>query len=46
MGLLSGCGGHDRAGGGSPPLTFEQLADTAGLSQGSPIVDRLRTWSA
>ena len=40
-GLLYGCGGHGGSGGASQPLTFEQLADTAGLSDGPPIVQRL-----
>ena len=36
--LASGCGGEKKP---APPLTLEVLPDTAGLSQGGPIVDSL-----
>jgi len=40
-GGVAGCGGGKPAG-GSGGLTFEQLADTAGLSQGPAILDSIR----
>ena len=36
--LAAGCGGQKQE---APPLTLEVLPDTAGLSQGGPIVDSL-----
>jgi hypothetical protein len=34
----TGCGGNGKPASGDPGLTFEQLADTAGLANGEPIV--------
>ena len=39
LAALSGCGDHGKSPAGDSALTFEQLVDTAGLSQGEPIVE-------
>ena len=37
--MVAGCGErHEKA---PPPLTFEQLGDTAGLSTGKPLIDKI-----
>lgn len=39
LAVLSSCGDHDKSSAGASALTFEQLVDTSGLSQGAPIVE-------